>query len=113
MTSRKPTKEDEDRGRKLARRRRAHRVSQAQLAAHLKVTAQQIGKYERGENRIPMNRYDRAMAFLGEPDDPSAGFAEGVAPYDGERRPNLDEAASLMEQIIRAAERAITILRKR
>ena len=60
-TPRRPTADDLSEIRKLRELRRAERKSQAWIADHVGVTAQQWGKYERGEDRIPIGRYQTAL----------------------------------------------------
>jgi transcriptional regulator with XRE-family HTH domain len=80
-TSRKPDEEDKERGRKLARLRKSAGLSQAELAAEIGVSTQQQGKYERGENRMPIGRYLKALKILGAPVRAPGGLAEDAALY--------------------------------
>ena len=43
------------------------KVSQQRLAKELKTTFQQIGKYEKGENRVPVINLVRISKFLNKP----------------------------------------------
>ncbi|GAB5507591.1 MAG: hypothetical protein Rhirs2KO_27540 [Rhizobiaceae bacterium] len=81
-TSRKPDEGDKKRGCELARLRKARSLSQAEMAAKIGVSTQQYGKYERGENRIPIGRYETAMEILGAFGGSRAGFAEFSVGYE-------------------------------
>ena len=80
-TSRKPDHYDRAKGRELARLRKAAGLSQEQLATRLRISPKQLGKYERGQSRIPAGRYEAAMEILRENRGMVAGFSEGQAPY--------------------------------
>ena len=82
-TSRKPDESDRAKGRELARLRKAVGMSQEQLAIRLGISAKQIGKYERGQNRVPAGRYEAASTILREQEAGGSGFAESQAPYGG------------------------------
>lgn len=80
-TSRKPDDHDRAKGRELARLRKASGLSQERLATLLGISPKQLGKYERGQNRIPAGRYEAATAILRENGSMVGGFSEGQAPY--------------------------------
>ena len=91
-TSRKPDENDRARGRELARLRKAIGLSQEQLAIRLGISAKQLGKYERGLNRVPAGRYEAARRILREQAG-GGGFAESQTPYDG---PDMAREALLL-----------------
>ena len=64
QTSRKPDENDRARGRELARLRKVVGLSQEQLAGRLGISAKQLGKYERGLNRMSAGRYEAALRIL-------------------------------------------------
>ncbi|PSM19568.1 MULTISPECIES: helix-turn-helix domain-containing protein [Nitratireductor] len=80
-TSRKPDERDKQMGRVLAHHRKAAGQSQAELARQLGLSGQQVGKYERGESRIPAGRFEEAMAILGAQEAAPDGFGEEGRPY--------------------------------
>lgn len=84
-TSRKPTEEDRIFGRKLAARRRACKVTQRRLAEHLGLSMQQIGKYERGESRLPTGRREHVEKFLAAVERGEARSGFGFAAPDAPR----------------------------
>jgi transcriptional regulator with XRE-family HTH domain len=92
-TSRKPDESDKAKGRELAQLRKAAGMSQERLAIKLGVSAKQLGKYERGQNRIPIGRYETALKILRVQRPATGGFAESQAPYDG---PNPEKDALLL-----------------
>lgn len=51
-------------GRRIASRRKALRMTQAELGELLSVTQQQVASYERGERRIPVSRIPRLAECL-------------------------------------------------
>ena len=53
--------------RRLRKCRRARKITQSTLAAHIGVAYQQIQKYETGRNRIPVERLMLIARILGEP----------------------------------------------
>ena len=81
--SRQPNSRDIEIGRDLARNRKAAGISQANLAAALGIFTQQVGKYERGENRISTSRHEQALKILrGSAGADQPGLAEERAAYD-------------------------------
>lgn len=56
-----------DLGRAIRLTRAAAGKTQLETAAHLAITFQQLQKYERGANRIPVDRLVRLSAYLGVP----------------------------------------------
>lgn len=110
-TSRRPEERDKQMGRALARHRKAAGQSQAELARRLGLSGQQVGKYERGESRIPAGRLEEALAILGAQDAVPVGFAEAARPYtvpDGGRAEvlrALDRLRSDLETCIEQVKR--------
>lgn len=82
VTSRKPDESDKRIGLEIARLRKDKKVSQAVLAARLGISTQQLGKYERGENRISSGRHELAMTILNG-DAAPVGFSEDATPFEG------------------------------
>ncbi|WP_343699635.1 helix-turn-helix transcriptional regulator [Caulobacter sp.] len=74
--SRPPNPIDLHVGARVRTRRKVAGVSQEQLASALKLTFQQIQKYERGANRISASKLYEIAAFL---KAPIAYFFEGLA----------------------------------
>ncbi|MDR2492082.1 MAG: pentapeptide repeat-containing protein [Coriobacteriales bacterium] len=52
-------------GRRIADARRQARLSQAQLAGHLSISSQAVGKWERGESMPDIITFDRLASVLG------------------------------------------------
>lgn len=80
-------------GRRLRECRAARSVTQAELAAGLGVSAQQVQKYENGSNRISASKLFEIAGRLGTEIDwffdgietaPAASFAEPAAAYEAE-----------------------------
>ena len=67
MTTRAPDSIDVLVGRNIRIQRMARRVSQADLAAQLGITFQQVQKYEKGINRVGSSRLMRIANFFGLP----------------------------------------------
>ena len=80
-TSRKPDIHDQKSGRELAQLRKAFGFSQERLAEQLGISVRQYRKYERGQSRIPLVRFETAMQILREHPNFPGGFAEVQAPY--------------------------------
>jgi transcriptional regulator with XRE-family HTH domain len=89
VTSRKPDDSDKARGRELAQLRKAAGMSQEQLASQLGISARQLSKYELGQNKISISRYEEALRILRRQKHAIAGFAESQASY-GEPKPVRD-----------------------
>jgi len=51
-------------GKRIAKRRKALRMTQAELGELLQVTQQQVASYEKGEKRIPVSRIPRLAECL-------------------------------------------------
>lgn len=100
--NRKPSARDVEIGRDLARRRRAAGISQAELAAALGISTQQVGKYERGENRISTARHEQAQKALDMASVAPAGLAEERAAYRAADPGvmELQEAAHAIQQAV-------------
>jgi len=73
---RKPSAEDRQHGRDLSRRRKALGLSQGEVATFLGVSTQQFGKYERGENRMSVARYEVIERFLRQKEGNADGLQE-------------------------------------
>ena len=76
-------------GRKLKQARTLRRMSQTDVARHLKLSFQQIQKYEIGSNRIAASRlYDLSRIL----DVPTSYFFEGLQDFNDTavRDPGLD-----------------------
>jgi transcriptional regulator with XRE-family HTH domain len=73
---RKPSPEDRQHGRELSRRRKSLGLSQAEVAAFLGVSTQQYGKYERGENRMSVARFEVIERFLSQKEGSPDGMRE-------------------------------------
>ena len=103
-TSRKPDESDKAKGRELARLRKAAGMSQEQLATRLGISAKQLGKYERGQNRVPIGRYEAALNILRE--RVGGGFSESQASYDGPAKDDLRLSLHrLLKQCLEIVER--------
>lgn len=77
QASRKPHPIDVYAGDVLQRTRSSKKISQSQLANHLKITFQQIQKYEKGTNRISLSKFWMICEFL---NVSPLIFFEGTAP---------------------------------
>jgi transcriptional regulator with XRE-family HTH domain len=64
MNARTPSSKDQTLGLLVRQRRKELRLSQAELALAIGVSAQQIQKYERGDNRIPATRLQEIATKL-------------------------------------------------
>ena len=85
MSSRQPLKvRDIQIGKELAVLRQVAGKTQAQVAEAVGVSVQQIGKYERGEDRIAVSRYQEIIEFLSPEHLP--GLAEQIADYKAPAR---------------------------
>lgn len=107
---RKAGQSDLQLGRQLAALRKSAGVTQAVLAAELGISVQQLGKYERGVNRIGKVRYDEALVFLAARTGQS-GFAETPLPYDDGPRiaaqaQHLAKVRALLAQALRLLEKS-------
>jgi len=80
-TSRKPDEHDKAKGRDLARLRKAAGISQERLARQLGISTKQLGKYERGQSRMPAGRHELALQILRMARGKAGGFAEDQAPF--------------------------------
>ena len=56
-------------------------MSQEQLALRLGISLKQLGKYERGQSRIPAGRYEEAIVILRGHAGVAGGFSEEQHPY--------------------------------
>jgi transcriptional regulator with XRE-family HTH domain len=73
---RKPSAEDRQHGRELSRRRKALGLSQGEVAVFLGISTQQYGKYERGENRMSVARFEVIERFLSQKEGNADGLQE-------------------------------------
>lgn len=106
--SRKPTQDDVSSGRALAASRKAAGVTQQELAEYLKISAQQLSKYERGKNRMSKGRYDRAIAYLADGDmGTPAGFADAGQVAYAPPATSLDQLVAEIESARAALDRAL------
>ena len=111
MSSRKPDDNDKRRGLELAALRKSKSLSQSGLGDLLSLSAQQIGKYERGENRMPVGTYDRAMGILR--DEPGyAGFGEDAAPYTANLAADVENIRRVFERIRRDVEEGLDAIKR-
>jgi len=75
--TRKPNAQDRERGRELRRLRKTRGLTQAAVAECIGVSTQQHGKYERGENRLSVDRYNAILKCLDElKPGQASGFSE-------------------------------------
>lgn len=72
---RQPTLRDREVGQQISRLRKAAGLTQEGLAGRLGVSQQQVGKYERGENRLSHTRLEQIQRLLTDADG-GRGFAE-------------------------------------
>ncbi len=77
---RQPTSRDREVGQQISRLRKAAGLTQETLASKLGVSQQQVGKYERGENRLSHTRLEEIHRLLTDYDG-GAGFAEEPAVF--------------------------------
>ena len=92
--------------------RRVAKKSQAWVAERAGVSAQQWGKYERGEDRIPVGRFNVVRAALEaaiRPAPGAPGFREDDTPYEDEGgdedRRMLDDIRTFREVLDRLESR--------
>ena len=111
--SRKPSSVDREIGKRLAARRKAIGMTQAEVARLLGISTQQQGKYERGENRLSVARSAAIDKLFREAGDSAlgSGFAENGAAF----APSPPEVAALMRALSTAREeidRALALSRR-
>jgi transcriptional regulator with XRE-family HTH domain len=113
MTKRRRADErDKERGAALRLLRKIRGVNQEHIAKHLGISAQQYGKYERGEDQMTVNLYEDIRELLRAPDSP--GFAEeGQVPYVSpgvidEVLRHLDEVSTSIKEIRASVTRLAT-----
>ena len=75
-----PNEYDVRLGAKIAARRIAMKLTQADLGKALGVSFQQVQKYEKGTNRLPASRYATVCRFLEMPLNGLLGVATDEAP---------------------------------
>lgn len=80
-------------GEEILRRRKARKMTQAQLAEATGVTFQQLQKYERGVNRVSAARLLQIATALG--DHPGAFF-----PVNGDREGAEERAAEIGRRVL-------------
>ena len=77
---RQPTQRDREVGQQISRLRKAAGLTQEGLAGRLGVSQQQVGKYERGENRLCHTRVEEIHRLLTDAGG-DVGFAEPPAVF--------------------------------
>jgi len=97
-TARSPNPVDKHVGARLRQRRKVLGLSQEKLAEGLKLTFQQVQKYERGANRVSASKLYDASHVLGVP---VSYFFEGLP------QPNEHSEAAEKEVIVQAAVTAL------
>ena len=112
-SDRKPTEFERKEALRLLRLRREARISQGWLAERLGISSQQWSKGERGENRIPLERFQTAerilLGALGRHDAATAGFGE--SPQAGYAAQNPATFGDIVEEI-EAARQALDRVEK-
>ena len=73
-------------------------MSQEQLAIQLGISAKQLSKNERGQNKISISRYEAALRILRPQKQTMGGFGESQATYDGPR-PTKDAVRLVIHQM--------------
>lgn len=101
---RKPSVEDRERGRELARKRKAVGLSQAEVATALGVSTQQYGKYERGENRVTASRYETLVRYF---EEHASGIIEPA-----QARPQAPITKSSLQRSLDQIRSAIDLLQR-
>lgn len=88
---RMPNPVDAHVGRQIRTRRKILGLSQERLAGDLRLTFQQVQKYERGANRVSASKlYEVARTLQA----PISYFFEGLADPVGDRQPGVADAGS-------------------
>lgn len=80
LSPRQPTARDREVGQQISRLRKAAGLTQEGLAGRLGVSQQQVGKYERGENRLSHTRLEEIFHLLTDGGEGS-GFSEAPAAF--------------------------------
>ncbi len=113
MTKRRKADErDKERGAAIRLLRKIRGVNQDHVAKRLGISAQQYGKYERGEDQMTVNLFEDIRDLLREP--AIEGFAEeGQAPYMSpgvidEVLRHLDEVSVSLKEIRASVSRLAT-----
>ncbi len=112
MSKRRTGPEDREIGRALARSRRALKLTQADVAERLQISAQQYGKYERGENRLSVARHKAAMAVF--QSQPQSGLSDHqqsdyAGPID---RAALQKGIDRMRRLVEEVQGTIAVFQK-
>lgn len=108
---RKATEEDRQRGREIARLRKSKKMTQADLAHALEISTQQYGKYERGADRMAMNRYLKILEILGR-ENAACGFGENCRSDDQQPRDrdalrkDIDQIRAMLDRLQDFVDRA-------
>ena len=68
-------------GEELRQERKAARLSQAEVGERFGVSAQQIGKYERGESEVSIRLLELARSGFGKSPAKAVGFGEEAAEF--------------------------------
>lgn len=108
---RQPTARDREVGNQISRLRKAVGLTQEGLAGLLGVSQQQVGKYERGENRLSHTRLEEIHRLLTDSGG-GGGFAEAPAPFQTSMTNMTDTMRMEVEQSISRLEDEITRLRQ-
>ena len=93
----KSTKPDADLGHRIRIRRKTIGMTQAQLAASVGVSFQQMQKYEKGINAISTGRLQQICDVLSLPPD---FFQTGADPLIGKAEPSPGQAAAPCEETV-------------
>jgi transcriptional regulator with XRE-family HTH domain len=113
MTKRRKADErDKERGAALRLLRKIRGVNQEHIAKHLGISAQQYGKYERGEDQMTVNLYEDVRELL-RPQDVTGFAEEAQAAYASpgvidEVLRHLDEVSTSIKEIRASVTRLAT-----
>lgn len=112
MSKRRTGPEDREIGRDLARKRRELKLTQADVADRLQVSAQQYGKYERGENRLSVARHKAAMDMFQSRLQPGLSDHQ-QSDYSGPMdRASLQRGIDRMRKLVEEVQGTIAVLQK-
>ncbi|WP_442578235.1 helix-turn-helix domain-containing protein [Mesorhizobium sp. ASY16-5R] len=89
--------------------RKDKRLTQEQLGSLVDLSATQIGKYERGENRMSATRFEQLLSVLGTEQPARPGFAEAQRAYHVPKF-DLDGLARSLKTIRREVDRCLKIM---
>lgn len=114
-SDRKPTEYEKNEARRLAKLRRETSKSQEWLAEQLGVTPQQWSKAERGENRIPLERFQKAehilLQQLGRLSAQHGGLEEAGTPYTASGPAHVNEIIAGITSAREALDRVEALIR--